>query len=84
LVSGGLAVAIPGEIRGYWAAHQKFGKLSWRELFEPAIEMCREGIEVFKPSADALIANKQIIMDEPSLRCVHISWRENNKPNFVL
>jgi gamma-glutamyltranspeptidase/glutathione hydrolase/leukotriene-C4 hydrolase len=36
---GGVAIAVPGEIKGYWKAHQMFGKLKWNKLFQPAIEM---------------------------------------------
>jgi gamma-glutamyltranspeptidase/glutathione hydrolase/leukotriene-C4 hydrolase len=36
---GGLSIATPGEIKGYWKAHQMFGKMKWSQLFKPAIEM---------------------------------------------
>lgn len=42
---GGLAVGVPAEIKGYWELHRKYGKISWGELFIPAIEMCYNGVE---------------------------------------
>nr|XP_023018346.1 glutathione hydrolase 1 proenzyme-like [Leptinotarsa decemlineata] len=41
--SGPLAVGVPGELKGYWEAHQKFGKLPWNELIEPSIKLCESG-----------------------------------------
>ena len=41
-VDGPLAIATPGEIAGYWKAHQMFGKTSWKALFEPTIKICNE------------------------------------------
>lgn len=43
---GGLATAIPGEIYGFWRAHQLGGKLAWETLFQPAIRMCRYGFKI--------------------------------------
>lgn len=40
---GGVSIATPGEIKGYWQAHQMFGNLKWSTLFQPAIEMCNNG-----------------------------------------
>lgn len=46
---GGLAVAVPGELKGYWEAYKKFGgKVPWRDLVQPTIDLCKNGILVTK------------------------------------
>ena len=41
---GAASCAIPGTALGLEAAHKAFGRLPWRELFEPAIELARNGV----------------------------------------
>lgn len=65
---GGLAVAVPGEVRGYWEAHKRYGKLPWAELVQPAVNMCLEGVAVSGHLARALRGMKNFILKEPSLR----------------
>ena len=43
---GAPAVSTPGALDGWWTLHQRYGKLKWAELFEPAIHLCEHGAPV--------------------------------------
>ncbi|MBW8907129.1 MAG: gamma-glutamyltransferase [Betaproteobacteria bacterium] len=43
-VQGATAVAVPGVAAGMELAHQKFGRLPWREVVAPAAKLAREGM----------------------------------------
>jgi len=40
------SVTVPGTVAGWNALHQRFGKLDWKELFNPAITYARVGYAV--------------------------------------
>lgn len=43
---GSLAAGVPGSVAGMVAAHQKYGKIKWSELVEPAIVLARNGHKI--------------------------------------
>jgi gamma-glutamyltranspeptidase/glutathione hydrolase len=43
---GPASCAIPGAALGLEAAHKSFGRLPWHDLFQPAIELARNGVEL--------------------------------------
>jgi len=77
VLSGGLAVAVPGELLGYWEAHQKYGNLQWSELFQPAIELCGIGSVVNDYLAAYLREKEPMIRNESSLAMILINPATN-------
>jgi gamma-glutamyltranspeptidase / glutathione hydrolase len=51
---GALAVTVPGVVAGWWALHQRHGKLPWKRLFEDAVELARGGFPASRGLARAL------------------------------
>ena len=66
-VSGGLAVGVPGVVRLFERAHDHQGVLPWAELFQPAIELAREGFEV-SPRLNDILQSDWAIVDHEAAR----------------
>ena len=49
---GARAAGVPGTVAGFWAAHQRFGKLPWEQVLQPAIRLAREGFVPAEVLAD--------------------------------
>ncbi|KAI8488055.1 Gamma-glutamyltranspeptidase 1 [Branchiostoma belcheri] len=74
---GALAVAVPGEILAFWTAHQRHGKLPWRDLFQPAIQLAEEGVCIGGYLA-AAINEKSVDIKRPQSGLCDVFCDENN------
>ncbi len=54
-----LASGVPGSVAGMWDAHQKYGKLAWKELLLPAIELARKGFKISERQAREFESHKE-------------------------
>jgi gamma-glutamyltranspeptidase/glutathione hydrolase len=54
-MASGLSVGVPGALAALKLAHDKYGKLPWAELFQPAIALARDGFAI-SPRLAKLIA----------------------------
>ena len=57
-VVGGRSVGTPGTVKLLQHTHQRLGKLPWKALFEPAINLAKNGF-VVSPRLAKLVANDQ-------------------------
>ncbi|MCH8237797.1 MAG: gamma-glutamyltransferase [Proteobacteria bacterium] len=61
---GGLGVGVPGLLRMLELAHRDHGRLPWRDLFRPAIELAAKGFPISKRLARQ-IAGARHLLESP-------------------
>ncbi|MFZ5725162.1 MAG: gamma-glutamyltransferase [Pseudomonadota bacterium] len=71
VVPGGLSVGVPGNVRLMEMAHKKWGKLEWKALFQPAIELAESGFEVTPALHNWLVRFKPVWKDFPEARAIY-------------
>src|SRR5919109_434727 len=68
---GAASCAIPGAALGLETAHKMFGRLPWRDLFQPAIELARGGVELNDGQAYLHRILDLILRHTPDARAVY-------------
>lgn len=65
-----MAVAVPGAIKGYSAVYNIYagGSVSWESLFESAIQLCENGLDISESRETNMKNNQDMIKNYPSLR----------------
>ncbi|WP_449106328.1 gamma-glutamyltransferase [Pseudomonas mohnii] len=63
---GGRSVGTPGVLRALELAHKKHGRLSWAQLFEPAIKLAEQGFAI-SPRLHQLIASDSSLRSSPDM-----------------
>ncbi len=76
-----LASGVPGSVDGLITAHRKFGKLSFREVIQPAIDMAEKGFPVTKRQADDLNSSREAFIERNSHSTPFVKeslWKEGD------
>ncbi len=60
---GGMAVGVPGTIKGIFEAHRTFGSLPVRQLIDPVIELALKGYVVTPMQSDRLDKYRKLIKE---------------------
>ncbi len=69
-VVGGRSVGVPGALRMLELAHRRHGRLAWRELFQPAIELAERGFAL-SPRLYAVLAEEKYLPNDARARAVY-------------
>jgi gamma-glutamyltranspeptidase/glutathione hydrolase len=65
---GPLPVSVPGAVDGWFALHQRFGKLPMKSLLAPSIRYAREGFPVSDVIAFGWQRNVRVLLKYPGIR----------------
>lgn len=63
---GPTASGVPGTVAGLWEMHQKFGKLPWADLVEPARRLASDGFPISAYESGGIAANRTRFSRYPS------------------
>lgn len=77
-VKGILSVAVPGELKGYYEMHEKYGRVPWKTLIQPTIDLCRSGHIVTEYLARVLELKRKDIFESSSLKEVFVNPETND------
>eukprot|EP00172_Hildenbrandia_rubra_P002296 Plantae.Rhodophyta-Hildenbrandia_rubra.ctg3045.p1 GENE.Plantae.Rhodophyta-Hildenbrandia_rubra.ctg3045~~Plantae.Rhodophyta-Hildenbrandia_rubra.ctg3045.p1 ORF type:complete len:732 (-),score=140.97 Plantae.Rhodophyta-Hildenbrandia_rubra.ctg3045:2629-4824(-) len=69
-LTGGLSVGVPGELKGIYEAHKSYGRVEWKKLLIPVVELANDG-PVSAYFAEQLVKHNSTIMKSPSLRATY-------------
>jgi gamma-glutamyltranspeptidase/glutathione hydrolase len=58
-IPGGKSVGVPGNLRMMALAHERYGKLPWAALFQPAIRLARDGFKITPRLYNALNSSRR-------------------------
>ncbi|MEK9754639.1 MAG: gamma-glutamyltransferase, partial [Rhodospirillaceae bacterium] len=77
--TGGTAVGVPGAVRMLELAHARHGRLPWKRLFEPAIELAERGFAM-SPRLARLLARERVLRATPAAKGVYYTKEGETKP----
>jgi len=81
--TGIYSVTVPGCVRGWEALHKRFGRLPWRELFQPAIYYARSGFPVTEIVAAEWQAGKDSLLTDPNAKSVYLPGGEAPETGII-
>ena len=69
---GPLPVSVPGCVDGWFEMNEMFGRLSMKDILQPAINYARDGFPVTEVIAYNLSKNTELLKDYPNIKDVYM------------
>ena len=76
---GAVTVNVPGTVDAWWSAHQRYGKLPWKDVLLPVAELCEQGVPVPQAIAYYLERNMGLFDRQSSI----IEENDNRKKVYA-
>ena len=76
-----LSSGVPGTVDGMLQAHAKYGKLPFKDVIQPAIDLAENGFPVTRRQAAVLNSNRQTFIDRNSVRIAFVKdslWKDGD------
>ncbi len=71
-LKGPLSVAVPGHVEGMRAASEQFGRLAWKDLLAPAIEIASAGLPIDWFAAFGIAVQARELAEFPETRRIYL------------
>lgn len=76
-LNGHLSVGTPGLVKGLAEVHRKYGRLPWRDLLQPAIDLAEKGFPVYRELENAISYRSKVLQTFPATKVIFFP---NGKP----
>ncbi|HZU24208.1 MAG TPA: gamma-glutamyltransferase [Bryobacteraceae bacterium] len=78
-VAGWRASGVPGTVRGLELAHRRFGRMPWRDLVQPAVDLARDGFPLSWYGAKQIEDNAKLLARYPDSRRIFLGRSPGDK-----
>ncbi len=78
------ALTAPGVVDGWRLAHERYGKLPWKELFTDAIEYAKNGMAITRSLADWLVTDESILKQNADMTRIFLPQQKPQREGELL
>ena len=71
-IEGWRASGVPGTVRGFDLAHRKFGRLAWRDLVQPAVDLAAHGFVLSANGARQIAGAQRLLSQSPASKTIFL------------